>query len=75
VPITVWKTDKAGQANGVTTFTRVYATGAAVSFTAPAVANQKAFDRWEVNGVPYPGPKTISFNVGANTTMKAVYGP
>jgi hypothetical protein len=76
VPITVWTTDKAGQKNGATPFTRLFASGFTASATAPATANGKAFLRWDKDGVPVPGTsKTISVLMDTVHTISAVYTP
>lgn len=76
VPITVWIVDKAGLKNASTTFSRLYATGTEVSFTAPATANGKPFLRWDKDGVPVPGgSKTVKFPADAPHTIQAVFGP
>ena len=76
VPIVVWTPDKAGQKNGTTSFTRVYAIGGTASATAPATAGTKTFVRWEKDGVPVAGPaRTISVIMDTAHTIKVVYGP
>lgn len=75
VPITVWTIDKANQANGTTTFTRVYATGQSVSLTAPSSVGGKAFVRWDLDGVPFSTVKTVTVNMATSRTLKAVYIP
>lgn len=76
VPITLWQRDRAGQANGTTSFTRLYALGQTVSMTAPASMNGKAFVCWKIDGTVQPGPsRTITVTMSAAKTCTAVYSP
>ncbi|MEO5914296.1 MAG: cadherin-like domain-containing protein [Luteolibacter sp.] len=67
--ITVSTPDLAGQGNGTTGFSRIYAAGTTVNMVAP-YAN---FVKWLKNGAWYATNPTISVVVDANTTMTAVY--
>ncbi len=76
VPITVWTRDRAGLANGTTTFTRLYTLGQSVSMTAPASMNGKAFVCWKIDGTVQPAPsRTITITMSAAKTCTAVYSP
>jgi Protein of unknown function (DUF642) len=67
--ITVNTPDLAGQGNGMSNFTRAYATGTTVQMVAPHVN----FVKWLKNGQWYATNQSISVVVDANVTMTAVY--
>lgn len=73
VPITVWLTDKLGQKNGTTSFTRQYAQGASVPLTAPLTFSSSYFLRWDLNGAPWQAAATVTVPMSANQTLTAVY--
>lgn len=77
VPITVWRPDVGGLANGVTSFVRSYASGFTTSLTAPISAGggTRAFSHWEKDGVNIGASKTISVLMNGLHVLTAVYRP
>jgi hypothetical protein len=66
--------DKMGYGSGATPFTRVYEPAVEVGLSAPTSAAGKAFVRWERNGSVYSTNRTISFAMGEDYHLNAVYG-
>lgn len=74
VPVKVWTADLSGLRDGTTNFSRLYATGATASLTAPAQVGGKTFLRWEKDGVAVPGSsKTLTVTMDAAHALSAVY--
>ena len=67
--VTASPADLAGQGNGTSSFTRIYATGTSVAMVAP-FAN---FVKWLRNGQWYSTNPSINVVVDGNITMTAVY--
>ena len=74
VNIGVTPPDKNGDANGLTTVTRGYATNTTVSLTAPAFAGGNPFDRWLLNGAHAGDNALLTVQLTSNQTARAVYG-
>lgn len=75
VNVTVAPTDRNGQKDGTTSFTRSYANGTVVSLTAPATIGNNIFVKWRRNGADYGGgAAAVNVTMDANATMTAVYG-
>ena len=66
--------DELDRGDGLTTFTRLYETGASVSLTAPASAGGREFVRWDRNGSSYSNDRSISFSMSSDYDFEAVYG-
>ena len=71
IPITVWTADRNGLKNGTTSFVRNYAQGDQVSVTAPAVQGTNYFARWDLDGSPWLGTKTVTVPMSGNRTLSA----
>ena len=67
--ITVTPSDNTGQGNGITNFTRNYATGTAVTLVAPSVG----FVKWQRNGIDAATTASTTVTMDSNITMTAVY--
>jgi hypothetical protein len=72
VNITVSPTDKNGNGNGTTNFTRIYSPGTIITLTAPISFNGNDFFKWTVDGNDY-NDKTIQVTIDANRTAAAYY--
>jgi large repetitive protein len=76
VPITVTSpADINGATSGVTGFTRRYANGATVNFSAPAVQGAFNFQKWTRDGVDHSTNRVTTLVMNGNYTMTAVYIP
>jgi hypothetical protein len=65
--------DNNGNSDGTTPFARIYPTGAAVTFVAPATASGQNFVQWNKNGGLYSTSRGFTFEIGAAETFTAVY--
>jgi List-Bact-rpt repeat protein len=74
VAINASPTDRNGQQNGTTQFTRSYNSGTSVQLTAPSSASNHPFQKWQRNGSDYSTNVQVSVTMSANTTMTAVFG-
>ncbi|HOW97707.1 MAG TPA: SBBP repeat-containing protein, partial [Kiritimatiellia bacterium] len=74
VSIGVVPPDKNGDANGLTTVTRGYATNTTVSLTAPTFADGNPFDHWLLNGADAGNNAMLTVPLTSNQTARAVYG-
>ena len=72
VNIGVTPPDNNGLSAGVTTFTRTYNCGQAVTLTAPTTLSGLYFQTWKQNGVTVAG-NPLNINVTANDTYQAYY--
>jgi len=76
VTIAIDTTDKNGQGNGNTAFTRLYNNGTQVGLTAPPVApNGNGFVEWQRNGVPFSTDRHVDVEMVGDVTLRAVYEP
>ena len=73
VSVAVSPADAAGNSNGVTAFTRTYATGSAVALTAPPTALGSPFSNWEVDGLSRGTGRTVSVAMDVSHAARAVY--
>jgi hypothetical protein len=71
VAITVAPADNNSLANGTTSFTRTYNSGAAVTLTAPPTAGGNNFSAW--TGCTTTSTVTCNVTLGASTTVTATY--
>ncbi|HEY2470718.1 MAG TPA: glycoside hydrolase family 44 protein [Terracidiphilus sp.] len=71
ITLTVSPADKNGAANGSSSFTRTYTSGAAVSITAPATAGSHTFSSW--SGCTTAQTQTCSVTMNANAAVTATY--
>ncbi len=71
--ITVSPVDGNSQANGSTSFTRVYPNSTTVSLTAPATYNSLIFSKWQKNGDDLATTPSISLLMDADQTVSAIY--
>lgn len=66
--------DLLGNGNGVTPFTRVYQSGAAVNLVAPALApDGNEFEKWQIDDVDYSGDPNLPLTLDDNYIVRAVY--
>ncbi len=77
VPITIGTPDKDGAADGTTSFTRRYDSGATTVVTAPPDIDGGAllFNRWLMNGIPLSTNTSINVSLLVDTELTAVYRP
>lgn len=73
VAVAVAPSDKNGEGDGMTTFSRTYESGTVVTLVVPEVANGNPFLRWNKNGVAYATTPAIQVTVDGSHTMTAVY--
>ena len=71
VALTVAPADLSGAGNGSSSLTRTYASGTAVTITAPATAGSHTFSSW--TGCASTQTVTCSITMNANTTITATY--
>jgi hypothetical protein len=71
VAIAVSPADNDGDANGTTSFTRLYNTGAAITLTAPATTGANTFSSW--SGCTTASTTTCNVTLNAATTVTAKY--
>jgi hypothetical protein len=71
VAVTVSPADNNGNANGTTSFTRLYNAGAAVTLTAPATSGANTFSSW--TGCTTASTVTCNITLNANSTVTANY--
>ena len=67
-------TDRNGNADGTTTFNRVYNDGAPVTLVATGTANGNPFIKWQKDGVDLTPNSSAYVTMSADHTMTAVYG-
>jgi Leucine-rich repeat (LRR) protein len=73
VTITLSPADNNQQANGATSFVRVYNEGTAVNLTAPADHNGIPFSKWQIDGVEAATSLALQVTMDNNHTVTAVY--
>ena len=73
VTISVSEPDNNGNANGDTTFSRVYPKGTTTTLTAPATVGEKTFSHWLRNGARVSNNTAIDVTLSTDTIMTAVY--
>ena len=75
VPITVSPADSNGDTDGTTQFSRQYDDGTSVTLTAPGTADSNPFKEWLRNGSSFSTDRSITFSMGADYNVTAVYTP
>lgn len=76
VPITVYTRDKHLLTNGTTPFSRLYAPGTTVSFTAPPTAGGLPFKYWTLNGANQPvGKRTVTATTDIVIDISGYFAP
>lgn len=73
VSITVGPADNNAQANGTTSFSRLYNDGTSVTLIAPSAAGGNNFSKWQKDGVDYSAAANTTVSANADMTMTAVY--
>ena len=73
VAVTVSVADTNGRRNGTTKFTRTYKHGTTVTFTAPATASGKNFQKWKKDGVDLTTTTAVQVTVDGDASLTAVY--
>lgn len=76
LPVTVYKVDKNGLANGATPFDRTYSEGSVISLNFPAALGaNRYYDHFEIGGISYGAPRPAGVSLGNATSsiVKVVY--
>ncbi|MHC1766513.1 MAG: lamin tail domain-containing protein [Verrucomicrobiia bacterium] len=75
VAVSISPADVSGAGDGISSFSRAYPNGTAVTLTAPTVGGGYLFQNWRRNGEAFSSSPTVNVILDSDCVMNAVYAP